>query len=273
MRQLPTKGATTAIKSYTDRKTHIHTHIHTLSQHFHSTAYMKRFRRTVYGSTWMEKHFFNFQQYICAEIVSSIALSGNTLPHTLFLSHTCTYAQVIWTQHVLRATCQDSQHKSDRCLRSLFFPLLCWSNRCSIALSAFPPTSPWKISLHMRRGSTSITRKRDSESEREKKVGWSALCVRFTLVALCKFWSKSFPIFRRAFPLSSPRSFPPLSVSWRRLSILSLFPIRGVTLHSVARGKLSSFFFSLFLIRHSVLSLCLVCHPPTPLLSPRSLLF
>lgn len=169
MRQLPTKRATTAIKSYTDRKTHTQ-----------STAYMKGFRRMLYGSTWMEKHF-------CSSLFqfSAVHLCWNSKLHCFFWEHKHTYTYTTY-KHIytfyLNPTCAVCINTTitsqiDRwwlCAIIVFFTLLCWSKRCSIALAALPLTSTWKVSIHMRCGSTSIKTKKDSQStrEREKKV-WS----------------------------------------------------------------------------------------------------
>lgn len=82
MRQLPTKGAQQQSKL---RSTHAHAH--TLTQHFHYTAYTESFKRTVYGSTWMEKQFYSslFQ-------FSAVHLCWNSRLHCVAQSRTRTQA-------------------------------------------------------------------------------------------------------------------------------------------------------------------------------------
>lgn len=119
MRQLPTKGV--------QQQSELHsTHAHTLSQHFHYTPYTESFKRTVYGSTWMEKQFysslFQFSAVHLCETVSFIVLHSHT--HVRWHTHTHTYTPNSYLNTTCAVNVLGDQHKLNLCLWSVFFLML-----------------------------------------------------------------------------------------------------------------------------------------------------
>lgn len=231
-------------------------------------------------------HFFNFQKYICAEMAASVAFSGNTRAHTNTpTQHTSTSSRTC----CLNTTCAASIKTTiasqidrwwSRAVSVLFFSLSYAGSTLQYCFIS-PPSH-----LELRNIATYALRlhkhyegKKKRQPVYKSETGKKAWLICFmSKVYTCS----TLQILKQILP-----HFPPcLSTFLAALLFLRrqptddvfpschLFPSRGVTLHSVAWGKLSSFFFPFPFSHSSLTALALSClSPSTPLLLPRSLLF